>query len=68
MNDASLFQVLEQIGSAPLMALIAFMLWKIEKRITILAVKIEYAAGLKTRAVAHDELAKLGADTDEMQI
>lgn len=66
MTDASLFQLLEQIGSAPLMALIAFMLWKIEKRMTILAVKIEYAAGLKSREKAHDELNKLGADTDEI--
>lgn len=66
MNDASLFQVLEQIGNAPLMALIAFMLWKIEKRMTILAVKIEYAAGLKSREKARDELNKLGADTDEI--
>lgn len=64
MTDASLFQLLEQVGSAPLMALIAFMLWKIEKRMTILAVKIEYAAGLKSREQAHDELNKLGAETD----
>lgn len=66
MTDASLFQLLEQIGSAPLMALIAFMLWRIEKTLTVLAVKIEYAAGLKSRERAHDELSKLGADTDEI--
>lgn len=66
MTDASLFQLLEQVGSAPLMALIAFMLWKIEKRLTILAVKIEFAAGLKSRSSAHDELTKLGADTSEL--
>lgn len=66
MSDVSLFQMLEQFGTAPLMALVAFMLWKIEKRITILAVKIEYAAGLKSREKAHDELTKLGAGADEI--
>lgn len=64
MTENSLFQLLEQVGSAPLMALVAFLLWKIEKRMTILGVKIEYAAGLKSREVAHEQLAKLGALDD----
>jgi len=66
MNETSLFQILEQFGTAPLITVVAFILWKIEKRITILAVKIEYAAGLKTKEQAHDELVRLGAGADEV--
>jgi hypothetical protein len=60
MENLSVFETLELIGAGPLLLLLAWLLWRIEKTVTIMTVKIEYAVGLKSREDAEVKLAQLG--------
>lgn len=65
MQDSTILTLIDSIGNAPLMAVIAFILWKIEKRITIMQVKIEYITGMRSREDAQHALDRLGAKQDD---